>query len=163
MRSSTLPTSAEPMQQQQQQQQQHQQPSMIDIAMDSEEWVMVEERFRASINGHNDDYTAARIKQNQRPITFRLVGAQSVFNPTLLTQFESFRHQLSSTPALSLEDTRERIGFHGTRPGVIGAICALGLLPVEHKLNPSKAVDPGYFGDPKRGVNVGRYVDYCLK
>lgn len=30
-------------------------------------------------------------------------------------------------------------------------------------MNPSKAVDEGYFGTPKKGVNVTRYVDYALK
>ena len=38
-----------------------------------------------------------------------------------------------------------------------------GLQPIGHALNPSKAIDPGYFGDPRCGVNLSPFVDYVLK
>lgn len=45
----------------------------------------------------------------------------------------------------------------------IKKICDKGLLRVGHSLNPSKAVDEGFFGMPQHGVYVSRYADYTFK
>lgn len=45
----------------------------------------------------------------------------------------------------------------------IKKICDKGLLRVGHPLNPSKAVDEGWFGMPQHGVYVSRYADYTFK
>jgi hypothetical protein len=78
-------------------------------------------------------------------------------------------------------EQRERIGFHGTSvhharvwPALTDVcsgsalpnlyrICCNGLLRVGHSLNPSKAVDEGFFGLTTHGVYVSRYADYSLK
>jgi hypothetical protein len=45
----------------------------------------------------------------------------------------------------------------------IKKICDKGLLRVGHPLNPSKAVDEGFFGMPQHGVYVSQYADYTFK
>jgi hypothetical protein len=45
----------------------------------------------------------------------------------------------------------------------IKKICDKGLLRVGHPLNPSKAVDEGFFGIPTHGIYVSRYADYIFK
>jgi hypothetical protein len=94
-------------------------------------------------------------------------------------------------PARAGADLRHRVAFHGTRmpnvsrgnrsidpcpascPSVdhyklccasqIKKICDKGLLRVGHPLNPSKAVDEGFFGMPQHGIYVSRYADYTFK
>ena len=56
------------------------------------------------------------------------------------------------------------MGIRGLPPAaVIPPICANGLLPVGHLLNPSQSTDPGWFGDCRQGVYVGTCGDYVLK
>ncbi len=76
-----------------------------------------------------------------------------------------------------------RRAFHGTRPSNVSKahsshhvpnakslllsqikkICDKGLLRVGHPLNPSMAIDEGFFGMPQHGVYVSRYADYTFK
>lgn len=54
-------------------------------------------------------------------------------------------------------------GYHGTRSTNIEKIAANGLLKVGNPKNPSKSTDEGFFGDPKYGVYISRYMEYALK
>lgn len=59
---------------------------------------------------------------------------------------------------LEPEYTKVVRGFHGTSAHNLEGIARNGLLKVGNPLNPSKAVDAGYFGTPYNGV----YVSTCI-
>lgn len=148
----------------------------LDREADAEEWNRVAEKVKLGTQGHIKAYVEERIKNGQRPLIFRVVGVRRVDNQVLKRRYEMARAYLRSQGAAEIDD---QYCFHGmasfngcpdficiepgTRAGIIQAICDKGLLRVGHALNPSKATDEGWFGDPHYGVNVTPYVDYCLK
>ncbi len=52
-------------------------------------------------------------------------------------------------------------GFHGTRQQNIEKIAKNGLLKVGNPMNPSAAVDQGYFGDCQKGIYLSCYILLC--
>lgn len=93
-----------------------------------------------------------REKRGLEPLTFIVSAMQKVSNQVLEARFERCRQRLCAAkdPSRSAAELREKIGFHGTRAPNIKKICDKGLLRVGHPLNPSTAVDDGYFGKPVR-------------
>jgi len=117
------------------------------------------EKFRASLNGQNEDYTKKRVLAKLPPLTFELKSVVRVTNRILSDRHVAYRERL----AKARHDTKNRLAFHGTRADNIYNVCNRGLLRIGHPLNPSTSTDDGYFGTPTRGVYVGRNVDYVLK
>jgi len=131
------------------------------IDKDTQEFWDLEERFYANVQGRNEDYVAARIKEGKKPVKFVLIGAERVENDILECRFELKRRELEKT---TKEKQRCRVSFHATHPKNIMSICKTSLLPFKHPLNPCKTqVDDGYFGTNKKGIYVSRYADYTLK
>ncbi len=57
------------------------------------------------------------------------------------------------------EHSKSFCGFHGTRQANLEGISKNGLLKVGNPKNPSKAVDAGYFGNPRQGVYLSRCIN----
>lgn len=132
------------------------------IDRDTQQFWDLEAVLAANIHGRNEDYNAKRLKEGKKPISFVLVAAEVVDNPSLSVAFELRRKQISE--ARGGKEARERHAFHGTHPSRLTSLCDRGLLPFGHKANPAeKPVDSGYFGCSKKGVYVSRYADYTLK
>lgn len=134
---------------------------LVEVARDVQdpscEFFQVEKEFKAAVNGRIDDYVAHRIKRDLPPIGFRLVYVERVSNPVLEARFaQRAKQQQAAFPTRSPAELRERYAFHGTRPANVPKICNKGLLRVGHALNPSQAIDEGYFGMPQHGVSVSR-------
>lgn len=110
------------------------------------------------------DYVKRRLDKGLLPITFQLVGAQSVTNPFLEQRFRAAQARLAalSDPKRSDAELRPRTGFHGTHPSNLKSICDKGLLRIGHKLNGSEAVDEGFFGVPECGINLSRCMFRCF-
>jgi hypothetical protein len=104
------------------------------------------------------DYVKRRQDKGLPPLTFKLVGAQTVSNPFLEQRFRAAQARLAaaSDPQRSGSE-----GFHGTHPSNVKSICNKGLLRVGHKLNGSEAVDEGFFGVPEYGINLSRCELWC--
>lgn len=120
--------------------------------------------FRLNQNGRIDCYVGDRIKAGRKPIAFKLVSVEKVVNPILEARFDHCLQRLKAQ-GRSIADTTVRWGFHGSPSVVVRNICNKGLLRVGHSsgLNPSKAVDSGFFGMPQHGIYVSCHVDYTLK
>jgi len=138
------------------------QPSftLILISSDSEEFHAVSESI--DFQQHHEHYVVKRIQNKQLPITFKLVGLTKIVNSALEKAFHATLQHLKNlgrTP----EEVKIRRGYHGTRPVNMESIAKSGLLKVGNPQNPSKATDSGWFGDPKEGIYVSRYVEYTLQ
>ena len=131
------------------------QVKFLDVHKDSEEFHELIDTVKLNANGHLNAYVRDRVAAKKLPIAFRLVAARRVENPVLRAAFEAERKRLMDA-GRSVDETRVRRGFHGSAAKNLVPICTLGLLRVGHVSNPSKAVDAGYFGDPRCGVNVSR-------
>eukprot|EP00727_Mastigamoeba_balamuthi_P008526 m51a1_g4296 hypothetical protein (824) ;mRNA; r:419047-422247 len=112
---------------------------------------------------HHEDYTEKRIRANKLPIIFVVTAAWEVRNPTLEAWYERRREYMGKELGRTEDEMEERVAFHGTKEGNIGAICDNGLLRVGHPLNPSRSTDAGFFGDPRYGVYASRFVEYALQ
>lgn len=133
------------------------------VEKDSPEFWKVVDTLKANMNNAIDDYVKNRILANKEQLTFRLVSCERVENPKLAAQYAAFREKLQQRNDRTAADLKEHCAFHGTAMPNIKKICQNGLLRVGHPLNPSKAVDSGFFGVPQHGVYVSRYADYTFK
>lgn len=77
--------------------------------------------------GQIDDYSEKRIKQNKRPLLFRLVGVQRIENAVLKKRFEACQEHLSAL-GRKAGDRKARDAFHGTSRSNIAKICRFVLL-----------------------------------
>jgi len=127
------------------------------------EWENLYDSFNGWMKGNNDDYVKHRIKDGLPQLTFVLTRIRLVHNPGLHAAQEEWFKKLAAIPEVTEKQKRFRMGFHGTRPENMIKICQNGLLKVGNPKNPSKAVDSGWFGDPRQGVYLAAHLDYCLK
>ena len=81
-------------------------------------------------------------------IRFKVTAIEEIINSELAMRFEDCKRHLQQLQRTTKELVPQ-IGFHGTRQDKINSICAHGLLPHQHPLNRSRAVDAGWFGTPK--------------
>jgi hypothetical protein len=110
--------------------------------------------FLASLAG-TDPYPRSRIG-------FEVVAVRAAANEALARAFRACRRELEGRGRRGAE-LAEQWAFVGCPDALVEPICAHGLLPVGHPLNPSRSTDPGWFGDCRRGVYVGTCGDYVLK
>ncbi len=89
-----------------------------------------------------------------------MCSAQRIENPALAANFEQYALELRKQ--LGKNDLETIRGFHGTRPENLEGIAWKGLLKVGHPLNPSKAVDGGFFGDPHQGVYLSKCISFLI-
>eukprot|EP01103_Thecamoeba_quadrilineata_P000561 TRINITY_DN10489_c0_g1_i1.p1 TRINITY_DN10489_c0_g1~~TRINITY_DN10489_c0_g1_i1.p1 ORF type:complete len:328 (-),score=7.43 TRINITY_DN10489_c0_g1_i1:94-1077(-) len=134
----------------------------FEIEAKSDDFQDIETIVKANLNNQIEDYVEKRIKLGLNPISFHLKSAISVTNIPLKMRFQNKKEEMISSDRTKHE-TKERYSFHGTDPKNLISICNHGLLKVGHHKNPSESTDPGWFGDPKQGVYVGKYADYSLK
>eukprot|EP00727_Mastigamoeba_balamuthi_P010683 m51a1_g6237 hypothetical protein (800) ;mRNA; r:1841-4963 len=133
------------------------------VEMHGKELKAFQRSFPQYYQMHHEDYTEKRIKQNKLPIIFIVTAAWEVRNPTLEAWYERRREYMGKELGRTEDEMEERVAFHGTKEGNIGAICDNGLLRVGHPLNPSRSTDAGFFGDPHYGVYASRFVEYALQ
>jgi len=136
--------------------------SLVGLDKSAKEFDEVEMQFRADFQNHHEYYVAQRVKNNKLPITFVLMNAWKVVNPELENKFAYFYEKLK-TLGRNAEELKVRRAYHGTRASNVEPICKNGLLKIGNPKNPSQATDPGWFGDPRKGVYVSRHVEYTTK
>ena len=130
---------------------------------DSGEFAAVHRVFISHLQGNNDDYNKKRIMENLSPLMFKLDRVVKVENGFLETQFIRYKDQRMKSKGKE-DDEKPHWGFHGCKFHVIESICKNGLLPIGHKGNTTAtATDDGWFGDPKYGIYVSKFITYCLK
>ena len=98
----------------------------------------------------------------QLRLGFEVTGVRGVASPELSHKFDACREELKRRGRQGPE-LAEHWAFAGCPPAALDSICANGLLPVGHPLNPSQSTDEGFFGHPRYGVYLGTCGDYVLK
>jgi serine/threonine protein kinase len=98
----------------------------------------------------------------QQRLGFEVTAVRSVANAELARKFDACRDELKRRGRQGPE-LAEHWAFVGCRAAALEPICAHGLLPVGHALNPSRSTDEGWFGHPRYGVYLGTCGDYVLK
>jgi hypothetical protein len=98
----------------------------------------------------------------RKRVGFKVVAVELVESEALAGKFEACRRGMEQRGRKGAE-LAEQLAFVGCPAAVVGPICERGLLPVGHPHNPSRSTDPGWFGDCRRGVYVGKAGDYVLK
>jgi len=135
---------------------------VIRVDNDSAEFERVYQSFTLSLQQHHEDYVLSRLKNEQKPIAFKLKSVWRIENYSLRENYENTVKMISKQHS-EKDAGRVHIGYHGTRPTNLNNIAKHGLLKVGNPHNPSPAVDKGYFGDPQQGIYLSRYVEYSLK
>jgi serine/threonine protein kinase len=98
----------------------------------------------------------------RKRVGFKVVAVELVESEALACKFDACRAGLERRGRKGAE-LAEQLAFVGCPAAVVGPICERGLLPVGHPRNPSRSTDPGWFGDCRQGVYVGKAGDYVLK
>ena len=98
----------------------------------------------------------------QQRLGFEVVAVRDVASAELKHKFTACREELKRRGRQGPE-LAEHWAFVGCRAEALESICANGLLPVGHALNPSQSTDEGWFGHPRYGVYLGTCGDYVLK
>eukprot|EP00727_Mastigamoeba_balamuthi_P001335 m51a1_g11199 hypothetical protein (1032) ;mRNA; r:12232-15327 len=111
----------------------------------------------------HEEYNGKRIKAGLAPLMFAATRVWRVENAALERWYGLRKGYMRGGLGRSEEETEDRAAFHGTRPEAVESICRAGLLRVGHPLNPSGSTDEGFFGSPRQGVYVSRYVEYALQ
>eukprot|EP00727_Mastigamoeba_balamuthi_P001332 m51a1_g11196 hypothetical protein (208) ;mRNA; r:4029-4652 len=111
----------------------------------------------------HEEYNGKRIKAGLAPLMFAATRVWRVENAVLERWYGLRKGYMRGGLGRSEEETEDRAAFHGTRPEAVESICRAGLLRVGHPLNPSGSTDEGFFGSPRQGVYVSRYVEYALQ
>eukprot|EP00727_Mastigamoeba_balamuthi_P013419 m51a1_g870 hypothetical protein (571) ;mRNA; r:828614-831043 len=131
--------------------------------MDREELEDFQQSFRQYYQMHHEDYNEKRIKAGKKPLIFIVTKCWTVENATLEAWFDKRHTYMRDVLKRDVKELKTRVAFHGTRAANIDKICQNGLLRVGHPMNPSVSTDPGFFGDPHKGVYASRFVEYCLQ
>eukprot|EP00727_Mastigamoeba_balamuthi_P001334 m51a1_g11198 hypothetical protein (1070) ;mRNA; r:7771-10980 len=141
----------------------HEQPECRFTELGGKELKEFQRGLPAHFQMAHEEYVVRRIKAGLAPLMFAATRVWRVENAALERWYGLRKGYMRGGLGRSEEETEDRAAFHGTRPEAVESICRAGLLRVGHPLNPSGSTDEGFFGSPRQGVYVSRYVEYALQ
>lgn len=136
---------------------------IFNVDSKSAEFETLKSDFFMDLQGVNSDYVGNRIMKGLPPLCFHLISAKKIHNPELYNSFQEFKKQIAIQQNEDGSIYKVYRGYHGTQSSNLEKIALNGLLRIGHPNNPSTSTDPGYFGDPRYGIYIGRYIEYTFK